>query len=1401
MIRLPSRRFTSRIACVALMFALALVGRAAEPFELDLRLLEELNKRELFDYSAAQVEQMLARYPKERDQILIAKAKMLFAARKSAEAESIVGEIPATSPQYPEAMLLLGEANCRRGKFEDAVKAYAKFFRAGEVEKRLPKGTDEDAVAEFRRHVTMYKVALEKTGDIKEAQRVIGLLGEIKGTGDDRGTKFLQLRTVLDAEEAKLDQRKDVDLNAVKKALDGFSQLIFQRDGVGALSYVETARAHVILGGAKLNAVLLDPELSKPEKAAEKGKKLAEIREFVEAVGILKSAGELLEDLANAQGGEGELLGGALFYQGKAYRGQAVLMHYRGQDAKSEKLLNVAAKCFETVASDFGESRFQSLALAEHAKCSRMSKTVFEEEIELAEDNTDAQLKLKVEQAKVFLQKQEYAKAIPPYLEAARIGRASKKLPTVVSPLVVSMGHEGYFIEAEALASYLVDVLPKDEMTARCVLQLGASLKAAAKDETDAERKADLEARAATVWEMFVEIAPLDNYAPMVAYAIADQHYSRAIELARLASEETDRAKQEALKAQAREIMASSIPEFKRVVEQYGTSTYAGPALYNLAWCYYEADQRKEAADAFLRYAEDDELDPKYASQRLQAKFRGAECMMLGGQPEDAVAQFKELVAWASPGNDQGFDAKTETAARLRDVARMDIGYSYDQAAELLRPQMSELQERLRAAQKVSSQCAEDIKELQDALAALDKQSEDAKAQYSVQEKDYLGFKLDFADAAREQALQEQTEDPDKMAPDVREKALEQQRQRIAQLRTEMERQAKVNAEGELATLVKTQEEAEAERAVLTADVKTLLEDIGSLRTKLPAPKAAAEPTGDGLATLNALAAILAEGRATLVSNLEAARKQLADKEAAKAEASRTVARLETEKQAADEQFSTLRDDVVATTDNQQKARLVKARDEAEAKLQALTADLTEWHQKLAALDEQTKEAEKAVATAKAAKDELWATAGKLREDAQLAVRRDQVLNERVSATAAAIPFVQRLGEVLSLPVDERKAHRKELEELGGKAVKAYAALRDATIELLVTRRTHVTDAIALKKDQVAAAAEAVARSQENLAPIREAFEGWKRKAIAAFQEYLTNPEASSANLASVLAKLGTTYIELEDFAKAEEVLSRLATEHPDSDAGKGALFNLARSQSETGKNAEAAATFERLLAEPDGIALANLQYIGREMLDAGQPAIALKACAEVVARSEKESGPDYEEAKRVREGALFRAGRAALDLGKFDLALQYLDTLLKENPKSGFFYDIKFATASARAALVPPDIEGAVRDLNEVAFTTDPVLKNRADCQLGTMWAGTKDAATVTKGASRLRMVADLADPANPENLPWIEQALFEAAKAYARLGRADDRQAMVKAYRERFPKGKYLDQLSNLPAAEFGN
>jgi TolA-binding protein len=283
---------------------------------------------------------------------------------------------------------------------------------------------------------------------------------------------------------------------------------------------------------------------------------------------------------------------------------------------------------------------------------------------------------------------------------------------------------------------------------------------------------------------------------------------------------------------------------------------------------------------------------------------------------------------------------------------------------------------------------------------------------------------------------------------------------------------------------------------------------------------------------------------------------------------------------------------------------------------------------------------------------------------------------------------------------------------------------------------------------------------------------------------------------------LGGVLLELEQYDQAAAVLSRLNTEFPDSEAAQEAMFALGRAQWEQGDQAKAAESFGKLLQKPDGVTPANLAYVSERMLDKGDPAVSLAASRELIARGEK--AKDAEGARvraRSREPALFRAGQAGLALKTYDEALKYFTTLVTEYPRTGFFFEAKFGLAQARGKLTPPDIAGAIADLGEVVqFTQDPVQANRALCLVGEALAGQGDQRSLQQAVARFQQVVLLADPKVEGNRPWIEMAVVESAKAFARLGNTSERDAMVTLYRERFPQGSRTQELQALPAPGTG-
>jgi len=334
-------------------------------------------------------------------------------------------------------------------------------------------------------------------------------------------------------------------------------------------------------------------------------------------------------------------------------------------------------------------------------------------------------------------------------------------------------------------------------------------------------------------------------------------------------------------------------------------------------------------------------------------------------------------------------------------------------------------------------------------------------------------------------------------------------------------------------------------------------------------------------------------------------------------------------------------------------------------------------------------------------------------------------------------------------------------------------------------------------KQRIATAEELVRQLTEAQKPVQASFDESKHKAETQFLAFLKD-YPKSKYVPDDMARLGTLQIEFKEYAKAAKVLAELAANYPTAKSAKDGIFNLGRAQFETGKVDEAEQTFKKLLEHPELPATVNLSYISEKMLEARRPGVSLAASRELLARSENPKHPDYQLlCERVREPALFRAGEASYGLGNFKDALGYFGKLLVERPKSAYFFQVKFRMGMARRQMTPPDPEGAIRDFSEILqYSEDMTMSNRAVCELGLTLAMTGQKDDLQKAVARFQQVVRVADPAVPENQPLIEQATYESARVFARLGDVKQRDEMVKLYQQKYPQGKYRQEIGNLPA-----
>lgn len=1331
---------------IALLLALLLGAPlwAIDESDVDVAVLDALQGLEMLDYAEILLDQMEAKYPKRRDEILVEKARLLYRTGKTKPAEAALGQIKPTSPFHGTAQLLRAEVAAMRGQNDEAAKLYAQFFATAKPPKD---GRRRDAEA-YSRAVTVYSTVLKRLGKGTEAAKVLELLAQTAGA-DGRKLAFLKAQAVIDTEEGKFEDKKPVSRAAVQAVITQLQALLFLRDGVAVSAYLETARAHILLAGDELNNL----------RQNKKGQDALKVTGFKDALRVIDMAdkSDLFADIEKevTSGGDRSAspYAGALFYKGEAYRGLALAHYLAGDNDRARKIALAAAKLLETVVTDYGESEYRTKALTRHGRCSSFLEQAFGEKVALTDANVEAEVGLRLEQAQAFLQNKNYQGAIPLYLEALRLGRRSKRLPEVASPLIVCLGSTDRLLEAQAVASYLAQVMPQAEGTADCLFRLGGLMYEKAKGLQGAPREAML-ADAMAAWELFVETASDHPRAPDVAFAIAEHHYRLADELAER-SRKAPADQREAVKAAAREAFQEAAPKYQRLVERYGAIDKGTRALYKLGWIYYTLEQPRDAIDAFLRYCES-ETQPRYADDRLEAKFRAAELTMLGETPAEAGEHYAELLAWLQPDNDKGFNPDSKTAQRLREDAASYRAWSLDLAGEKVRPALLERREHLAALERQRRQAETAVRAAQDQLQALTAEAERLRQTWQDQTQALGTIDLDFGALARAEAAKHPELDTD-----------------LDKLAADMEGRARARVRGELATCADLAASLAAEKAALEAK-------IGAAKDQLEAAAQAA-------------AAAAAEERSA--SDRLQARRQAAQ------EAEKAIVEGEAASRQLEEQLQQLQEQHAAAAD-------AAARQALETKAKALAEQLAQGRERLA---EAYRQRDQIAGAAAAASADLEAAlgaardlAGRRRTEAETAQHRydlvlsaDRVMGARVLANERSLAAARALEKALDTPAGaERAALAPGLKAPSQEAIAAWKALHDEQTRHLALQHTAAEHQGAVGKARLEALAAQRAELEAQMAPLQETMATWKRQAQAAFESFL-KAHPKSPHVPRNLARLGAIFLELEQYDQASAVLNRLARDFPDSEATQEALFGLGRAQWEQGQTGEAAQSFAKLLEKPAAIHPGNLAFISERLLDQGDPAVSLAASRELLARTEAPRNPDAQRLRdRAREAALFRAGQASLRLKAYDEARRWFTSLLTESPRTGFFFDAKFGLAQARRQQTPPDLEGALAELDEILqFSEDPVQSNQALCWVGEALAAMGDPRSQQQAVARYQQVVLLADPALEANQPWLEMAIAESALLFDRLGQGQERDAMVALYRERFPNGPRAAELQKLP------
>jgi TolA-binding protein len=1332
---------------------------AIDEFELDLTFLQELSRIEFNDYAEMQLGQMQKKYPEQKDLINLEKARIFYTVGRSKDADAALKAIPKNSPLASDVLLLQAQVFAARKQWAESAKVYKEYF----AKNQQPVSNKKSDANNFKQAVMIYNYVLKSMNKPAEAAKILELLANVKGAVDERQMEFLKLQTAIDNEENKLRSSGKVDDKALATAIKGLEDLQFIRDGVAAAGAVQLARAYIVRGRGKLLPLLQN------EKA--NAKNIAKIDDFANAVKAIDMITSRLEELAKMQGLENSPkspMVEAMFYKAIAFASHAATTYAKGETDKAKVQIRGAAKYLEKLLDDYPDSAFQNQAITEHDACSKFSEAKFGEKLELKQSGSAAIVSANLEKADAFLQQKNYKSAFQPCLEALRLGRTGKRIPDVGLRLVMCLAEMDDLNGADALLDYLSAVAPRAEGTADAALRFGVMLWNKAQNEKKPSLKTEYENRALSAFDKFVDAAPSHPKASEIAFTVAENAFAQASRLAERANQATNERDKAKAHEEAQAAFRAAIPKYQRMVEVFGTFPTGVRSQYKLAWCYDSVGEREKAIEYFLNYFES-ESDPRYANDRLQAKFQGAYLLIYSDHPLDAVGHFEQLQKVLSD-KDSGFDLKGEVAVRLREDCLSFLPWAYDLGAEKYRPEMTVAKNRKKVLQ-------DRIKAFEDTIAKGQAELEQAKlSQSSLDENlaalqnSYAEMLLDFTPLATQQ-IEAVSEDMGKMSEAEKQVHRQTLQSSISKRVADLEVQKKNEIIGNNLTQEKRSADAVQEKANIEKR----------------------------LARLNGEAKEISERIAELKKRGQESADQAVALRKAQEDADKALTLADSERQAAQELKSQM-ESRVDDAKGREKENLQKELDqltEAAAKTNELFQ--AAFVRQKEASSEQTqaeiRNLERAVIELAEDVTAAEAEALRVKNDLALAKIDAQIADAEQQAAGKNLSLNRVYGGILEKAVAERKASQDELKREIDVAFQAEEARKKLLSERLAVRGKYLAQRAEDSRAGIAAAKKVLEEVIAGNEPTQKEFDNLKGKAVAGFVKFLQqHPRSSKAP--ENMSRLGSIYLfDVEDPVKASDVLRRLATEFPKDPATQKALFMLGRAQAENGNLEEAAKSFEKLLGKPEEIALANLYYVSDICLKAGLPTPAGVANREILKRADDPKHPDAPAITRgQRERASFALGQSLVSNKRYAEAIKILEGILAANERSTFFFEIKFMLAEAKANINPPDWDGLEQDLYDVMmFATSPLMRNQASCLYADAILKSNDQSKYNAALSNYQIVL-LADPKIPENRELIERALVGSAKLYALVGEQEKVNEMVKRYKTLFSGGKYLAEISRL-------
>ena len=646
------------VAVVILIIAAPTHGQYLDTFEIEKKLARRLMKAQLFDFAELQLDLMAPKFKAEGVPMHILYGRLYSKQGQRTKALNCFSKVPANHLWYLNTLLeMVSVATDSRQK----QKYYQQYFDQNQT---TP--TTRDEIENFKTACLRYADLLRRDGKPNEAENILKRLGQLppEEKVEPSMVEFVAAQTVLAAADQMVRQGKPRSAydGKVKQALEQLNKLAWSMTGISAKTYPEIAHAHILLG------------------------------DFDAAIKILDTGLRAMRDLERhlketTRSVAGSPLAAAFYYLGEGFARKAQAAKAGNDMADARKNFSEAIKWYFKVADEYDGAPLSSPAMANVLKVKDELEAlgVPEGNFEKIFGSREKQQKNRLEGAHDLYRAEEYEKAVKLYVQVAQMNRRSRLVPEALFFGTVSYYKTGKFLEAMALADFLVESFRNAEYTRKAVYNLAIRLR-----EKGSEMKAAGNAALADAYmedsnrvlATFVQIAPKHPKAASSAYRVAEGEFAKGNALSKRKRQAARRrgastADINKLIREMRQQYLKAAPLYQILIDNYGTSREGLEALYKLGWIYHICDDIR-AADYFIRFCE---VNEKPDIKRLDAKFLAADRFMRAERINDAIENFTEFLDWCAPG---GVYDQTVKVKKYRENAEGYLAWSYDmKAAEL----------------------------------------------------------------------------------------------------------------------------------------------------------------------------------------------------------------------------------------------------------------------------------------------------------------------------------------------------------------------------------------------------------------------------------------------------------------------------------------------------------------------------------------------------------------------------------------------------------------------------------------------------------------------------------------------------------------------------------------------